>query len=907
MIKLKRNKLIYYLCIVLLIGTACNQNGKKSEQKQIILSSHPEEGEPYSWLMKRAGEVNASGADISSSGFNTDGWMPAVIPGTALTSLVNDGKFPDPYFGQNNMRVNKIIPDIADVGRDFYHFWYRTSFTIPESMDGKRIWMQFDGINYIAHIYLNGQALGDMKGMFLQKKFDITELAKVGQENVLAVSVEPVEYPGTTQSKSKEHVAANENRNGGDGEIGKNVTMLMTAGWDFTFHDGIRDRNTGIWRDVKVFGSGDVQLENPFVKSELPIPELCPARETVSFQLVNSSHKETEAVIEAHIEDTSIHITKKIKLNPGEKREIILSPDEYAELVIDDPQLWWPVNKGEQHLYTLNLKVKVDGKISDELSQRFGIRDIRSDRNTPDGSRIFYVNGKRLFIHGSNWIPEAMLKTSKDRMYAELRYTRQAGINLLRLWGGGISESDYFFDLCDELGILVWHEFWMTGDTKPPVDTTLYYNNVRSTIKRIRNHPSLAYYVSSNEQDNIIDIEPILTHLDGTRGYQVQSECCGVHDGSPYKYENPMQYYDNTASDRGSRIDGFCPEYGTACTPVIESLRKMMPKQDLWPINEETWDYLDGNGFHNMTTKYRTAIEQYGKPKNIEDYAEKGQLVGAVAYRSIWENWNYNKYEYGDRFASGVLFWYHNSPAPQVCSRMWDWYLEPTAALYFSQDALEPIHAQFDFIKNTVSVTNDLYEEYGNLQVRCRVINSDMTTVIEEGALFDLGEDAVKNDVLQLDLSDKPLTPVHFIKLEVYNNLDSLISDSFYWRSTDEYKGPWTVGGPLHGGFESFADLQPTKLTCTQQSRDENGRRYYTVTIQNNSDHLAFFNRLKVMDTTTDNLVNPAFYSDNYFSLLPGESKVVTIDFALNDLENGLSRVELEGFNTDPVVVTEDR
>ncbi len=889
-------RFIYFLIIPIICFYVVGCENQKTEDvtPTIILSSHPSGGDRYNWKMNRVNETEATGAEISKSTFNVESWQPAIVPGTALNSLVANGEFPEPYFGQNNKRINKLIPDIADVGRDFYHFWYRTSFTIPQNFTDKKIWMQFDGINYIADIWLNGHQLGEIKGMFLQKKFDISPYININGENCLAVSVEPVEYPGTMQARSKQNTAANENRNGGDGKIGKNVTMLMSAGWDFTYHDGIRDRNTGIWRDVKVFASGSVVLENPFIKSSLPIPALTPASESISVEVRNTTDQFKNIELIAEIENASVKIRKKISVPAGDKIKVELTPEEYSQLVIENPKLWWPINKGEQHLYTLNLAVKEDGRISDSVSKRFGIRDIRSDRNTPDQSRIFYVNGKRLFIRGANWIPEAMLRTSEERTYAQLRYTKQAGINMLRLWGGGISESDYFFDLCDEMGFLVWHEFWMTGDTNPPEDTTIYFNNVRSTIERIRNHPSLAYYVSSNEQDDILDIKPILTSLDGTRGYQFQSECCGVHDGSPYKYENPMQYYDNTASNRGSRIDGFCPEYGTACLPVIESLNEMMSKEDLWPINKDTWNYLDGNGFHNMTTKYNTAVEQYDKSESIEEYAEKGQMVGAVAYRSIWENWNYNKYEFGDRFASGVLFWYHNSPVKQVCSRMWDWSLEPTAALYFAQDALEPVHAQFDFIKNTVSVYNELYKSFDGLKVKFRLINMDMKTIAEDEATIDLPEDAVVNDIITVDVKNEELSPVHFIKLEVYDKNDDLISDSFYWRSTSKYKGPWTVGGPLQGGFESLQELPQTQLDYSVKKVEEGGKFKFIVDLENRTDKLAFFNRLKVVDKESTKLVRPVFYSDNYFSLLPGETKSIVIEGKADQHEKS---IVLAGFN----------
>lgn len=152
--------------------------------------------------------------------------------------------------------------------------------------------------------------------------------------------------------------------------------------------------------------------------------------------------------------------------------------------------------------------------------------------------------------------------------------------------------------------------------------------NVESTIKRIRNHASLAFYVSSNESSEVSGAHDLITRLDGTRPYQMQSECDGVHDGSPYKQVNPMRHYENTASDRGSRIDGFNHEYGAPTLPVYESLREMMPARDLWPINKDVWDYMDGGGFHLMTTLYTDMVNQYGKPATIEDYCKKAQARG---------------------------------------------------------------------------------------------------------------------------------------------------------------------------------------------------------------------------------------------------------------------------------------
>lgn len=204
--------------------------------------------------------------------------------------------------------------------------------------------------------------------------------------------------------------------------------------------------------------------------------------------MTNPTQRGIKCTVKGEIIGENITFSKDLNLFRGETKEICFTPEEFPQLTIKNPRLWWPIFKGNPELYELKLTVSIDGKVSDETKTRFGIREITSDQNTPDKSRQFYVNGKKLFIRGTNWIPEGMLRTSDERTYAELRYTKQSGINLIRMWAGGIAESDYFFQLCDEMGLLVWQEFWMTGDTKHPQDKDLYLSNVEATVKRLRNH-----------------------------------------------------------------------------------------------------------------------------------------------------------------------------------------------------------------------------------------------------------------------------------------------------------------------------------------------------------------------------------------------------------------------------------
>ncbi len=244
------------------------------EAGALVLRSKEFHGGDYDWQIVRYSHERHYGGAVSDPAFIEHTAYDAIVPGTVLNTLVHHNVYPEPYFGLNNANEKKLIPDLNDVGHDFYTYWFRTEFELSKAFDGKEVMMRFDGINYRAEIWLNGTRLGDMAGMFTRGFFNITDAVNRKGKNVLAVLVRPVDVPGGFRNKFKEVRAAGENRNGGDGQIGKNVTMLMSVGWDFTFSDGIRDRNTGIWKDITIFPVASVELRDPFIKSDLAMPEM---------------------------------------------------------------------------------------------------------------------------------------------------------------------------------------------------------------------------------------------------------------------------------------------------------------------------------------------------------------------------------------------------------------------------------------------------------------------------------------------------------------------------------------------------------------------------------------------------------------------------------------------------------
>lgn len=896
-------RIIYTLSFIVAIFTStfAQEFSKERYYEQVLISTDGHHGK-FNWKMKKADELSDSPERVSSISFEEKDWLPAIVPGTVLNSLVYNGIYPEPYFGLNNKLESHIIPDLYHVGRNFYTYWFRTSFTLsPSTYIGKKTWLQIDGINYRAEIWLNSQMVGNMSGMFYQDRIDITDYIITDQKNILAIKVYPVDVPGTIMPKGKSFGASNEFQNGGNGEIGKNVTMLMTVGWDFAYLDGVRDRNTGIWKDISIYTTGKATLQHPFVKSELSKPYYDNSRQTVSIEVAYpdylKQHEAKRVKVVGEIEGENIRFEKEVSLFRGEVRKITFTPEEFPQLVIKEPRLWWPVNKGKQELYDITFKAFIDEELTDSIHSRFGIREIISDCNTPDQSRTFYINGKPIFIRGTNWLPEYMLRTSNERMYAELRYTAQSGVNLIRLWAGGITESDYFFQLCDELGIMVWQEFWLTGDTKHPYDTELYLKNLISTVKRVRNHASLAYYVCSNESTEMPHVKELLEDLDGTRGYQMESESEGIHDGSPYKQVNIMCHYENTASDRGSRIDGFNPEYGAPCLPTVECLREMMDEKDLWPINKEVWNYSDGNGFHLISTLYKDMVNEYGQSNSIDEFAQKAQFVGALNYKSIWETWNYNKLNYGDRYTSGILYWYHNSPIRQVAGRMWDWSLEPTAALYAAQNACEPLHPQFDYIKNTVSIINDCYQAFYNCKVVAEIYNLDSKKVFsKEMKNITIPENGVINDILKIDFPSN-ISNVHFLKLRLFNDKNKLVGSNFYWRSNSKYKGRNTLTGPTTAKFNDINKLKQTILKTSYRTEITNNKHFIQISLQNSGKHLSFFTQVQWLDENKKP-IRPSFYTDNFISILPNEKVNITIETDMKYLPSGKSYyLVIKGFN----------
>jgi mannosylglycoprotein endo-beta-mannosidase len=843
------------------------------------------------WLAQKASAVAMTGNEITAANAAPSGWLPAVVPGTVLTTLVHNGVYPDPYYGTNN--AANVIPDIYDVGRAFYTYWFYTTFDLPAVPAQSRAWLKLRGINYSANVYLNGRQVNQalLQGMFLRHTLDITDAVRFDGSNRLAIIVYPVDHPGDVANGGQ----------GGDHQIAQDVTAQYVEGWDWMIP--IRDRNTGIWDQVAVGTSGPVALRDPHVVTTLPQGAQGPAVLAVSATLVNTSPLPQPCTLRYVIEGTAR--TLDVTLSPRAAREVAL-----PTLTVTNPRLWWPNGMGAQELYALDLSVTAAGYgLSDGERVTFGIRQITSHVPAPGKGRIFQVNGQPVFIRGGNWIAsDGMLRFSAERYRAEVRFHAQMNLNMIRVWGGSIAERPEFYAACDEFGLLVMQEFWMTGDNNGtfggnpnwPLDHQLYIECAADTVKMLRNHPSLCFWCGGNELNPACqppaDIEAaftktIMPNLDGTRLYVPSSlspaDGIGPGDG-PYGILAPKTFY----TDEFAR-NPLNPEIGSVGTPNVETLRRFLPPAALD-------DFPSGTDVGPVWTAHTyipyadvgvpDQIASYGKPVTIDDFALRAQIVNFVQYRAIFEGYARNMWT----LYSGVLVWKTQNPWTGLRGQLYDYYLDQTGGYFGARKACEPLHVQVNWNDLTFGVINTTSVALSGLVVRYTIYN-----YLSGKPLTQQSQPVPPIAAHTQYISAKPISiandglPIHFIGILLFDRTGALLSENMYWRSAAQPED-----------FSAFQQLPPVALTGNVAVSQDGPEYVLTLRITNPATVVAFFIRLKLMranaPTGTDARVLPSFYDDNYFTLLPGETRQLTIRCARADAGNVAPQLWVAGWNIVP-------
>ncbi len=840
-----------------------------------------------------------------------EGWLEATVPGTVLTTLINNHLEPDPFYGLNNQK----IPDIYTTGREHYTYWFvrdfagsdvigdpKSGFNHRELPAGDQVWLDLRGVNYSCEVWVNGHRLnaGTKQGMFLRQTYNITAAFVAGGMNRLAVLVYPPDPVGNPNGGQ-----------GGDGEIARNVTLQYVAGWDWI--QSIADRNTGIWDKVTLRRTGSVRIRNPHIVTEVPgirwpdAAEQAPALLKVSAELENASTELVEGMLEYELEGQRVAMA--VKLAPGQKMEVQLPAH-----VLQHPRLWWPNGSGKQELYHGMLTfVQEDHSIDIESSRKlykdsdtepldFGVRQLTTSWNTVTNSRQLEVNGQKIFIKGGNWIvSDELLRLSPERYDAEIRFHRDMNLNLIRVWGGALTERPEFYEACDRYGMLVFQDFWNSGDCngrwedpmkkedqwtrrKYPDDHGLFIASAADQVKMLRNHPSLAFWCGGNEITPPEDIftvmkDSLMPALDGTRYFfdysnsdSMSLNTLGGNGDGPYGIQPLSVFW-------GKRTFPFNSEVGSVGTGDYESLERFLPAADLVPPSypgkaDPVWDYHKYIG-------YDSSVYAYGPVKDLRDFGEKAQLVNYDQYRALMEGFSAHMWNW----YTGTIIWKTQNPWTALRGQMYDYYLDVNACLYGLHNGSEPLHIMYDPVTGMTMIANNTFRTHRDLMMQVRVFDMAGKGRMLTQQFFEVGPTIAKSYVpigRQLDGLRKK--EGLFLSLRLVDTKQQIVSDNFYWLpdSTGMYSGLQRMGKAAlvveaHAGAGEASAGEPGAAAGMSAV---GAKSRIVVTLRNPAGGpVAFFNRVSLVDPATKKRLLPVFYSDNYISVLPGESKTILLDY----------------------------
>lgn len=819
------------------------------------------------WKMQMASKVAQAPNIVSSAGFSPDKWFSATIPETALTTLVNNHVYPEPLYGENNRPQN--IPD--SLCRISY--WYRTTFDVPASFKGKNTWLNFDGINYAAEVWINGQNAGEIKGAFTRGIFDITKYASPGKKAVLAVLISPQPHPGIPH----EHTIIK--GTGGNGGISAmdGPTFLCSIGWDWI--PGIRDRNTGIWRKVFLSATGPLKLKDPLVTSDVSVPNLKSADLNVQTTVENISDKIQTGILKGII--GNVVFQQPVKIAPNSTQLLTFSSKTFRQLHIINPKLWWPNGYGPQNLHKLQLSLVLNGQVSDQNTTTFGIRKI--DYKVAQSENLtISVNGVPILCKGGNWgMDEAMKRIPFKRLDAQIRMHKIANYTMIRNWVGQSTNED-FYDLCDKYGLMLWDEFFQPNpsDGPNPADINLYLANVREKIVRYRNHPSIAVWCARNEGYPPANIDSALrkmmAELETHRLYQPSSTAGrGVNSGGPYFWRKPSDYY--------TYNEAFKTEIGSVSIPTLQSIHGMMPEKD-WEVMNDDWAEHDLTSGAQSGLDFRKMIDtRYGKVINLADFTRKSQLANYEAFRAMYEGRN------AKLFApvTGVLTWMSNPAQPSFVWQLYHYDLEPNASLFAARKGCEPVHIQLNEKNGSLQVINNLATPLKNARASLKIFNDKSALIFNHE--FNVSASPSTFTTLDSVKLPSPLPGIYFVQLELKNSVGKLISQNFYWKSNAEDVD----------NLSGLEKLPTAKLNANVQQIIKNGKCMLTVTLKNPGKTIALLAHLQLHRKNSKERVLPVFYSDNYISLVPGESRIITVEADLADLKGDQPMLLIDGWNID--------
>jgi hypothetical protein len=807
------------------------------------------------WETQRSSFVTAKGEEISRADFPDSNWLPASVPATVLANYIAAGAVPDPLYGDNQLQVS-----------DWFFtsdFWYKRVFTVPGNFENKKIRLHFKGINWKADVYVNGIFVGKINGAFTRADFDITKLVQPGSKCAVAILIHKNDNPGEV---TEQHLG---DPDGNGGIIGlDSPTYMAGIGWNWV--PTIRGRNTGITDDVYLSASGEVTLRNPMITTKLNLPDTSRADFEASVELLNSGASPKSGVLQISCRYFSVHLP--VSLEAGESKTVKTDKSIFNQMSVSNPKLWWPNGYGQQDLDKMSFSFSENNEMSDSIAINYGVRQYSYEYN--NGNLHLKVNGYPVIVRGGNWgLPEALLRCSDERYDLLVRLHKDMNLNMIRNWVGQTSD-DAFYDACDRHGIMIFDDFWLANpvDGPHPADEQMFIHNATDKVKRFRNHASLALWAGRNEglPPATLDsaMRNIITVFDKSRHYISNSAESPVTGLGPYENKDPEWYFKN----RGTT---FHTEQGIVSVPSVESMREMMPEKYLWPAND-MW------GLHDWTqprVKIYTddMISRYGTPESIEDFCRKAQMLNMEGPKAMMEAWQSNR-------GPGVLVWMTHPAWPSMICQTYDYSLEPTAAYFALKKGSEPVHILWHPVNNMIQAANNTIHDLTGCNAKAEVYDFNGKLILEKSFRTNLLANSV-TDCFKVDFPSQT-TQIRFIKLTLRDQNNRIISENFYWSSSK------------YLDYKELDNLPEVKLKTSAKKSISKGKNAIEISLENPSPGMAVMIRLKIVDTKTGERILPAFWSDNYFSLVPGESRSVVI--TIENVPKNEPLIVVEGWNITP-------
>jgi exo-1,4-beta-D-glucosaminidase len=893
------------------------------------------------WHMKSSLLVKDEESALSTGKYSTEGWYKAQVPTTVLNTLIRNGVYPNPRLDLNDYLIpdasdefNKkhdlakysYLPDKKNPWKDPY--WFITEFSIPKEETGKVVWLNFNGINYRADVWVNGKKIADssaMAGMFQRFKYNITDYVNRDGNNYVAVKIYQVDHPGTPNTGVQKEVFG-DTRHFSD-DIFKDVTLKISGGWDCA--PVVRDRNMGIYQDVYISFTNEVDIVNPYIITRLPVPDTTSADITITAQVVNVSGKVQKGLLKGKIDlinevdfvtytkkmpgkMESVTFEKEVEVNPGDTVNVTFTSKDFSQLTIKNPYLWWPNGYGQQYLHNLELSYVLDNKVSSKKDVEFGIRELSSNLKEINGEfgRVFYINGKRIFCKGGWLQPDVLLDMDKKRFYDEARLLANANVNLIANEDQPAPREDYM-EAADKYGLMQWGIFYQCFTAVPgevtqhnPLDHNLAIKNSRDILLRYRNNPSLILYAAAVEvtpdedlykklRSSVKELDPSRQFIPATSiwwdwkkltPYIKDDVPTGTTDDKDPDYTwYPLPFYFDKI--REVRWQMFRNELGVPVVPTLSSLKKFIfnlgtdKNNPLFPLDSVWAEHgaWDAGGYAYKA--YHNAIKNiYGfNSTDIADYVRTAQFANADSYRAMYEAAMHRMWD----ITSGVMTWKLNDCWPSVLWQIYDWFLNPNAAYFYMKKACEPVHIQMNANDYRASIINAANRPLNNVKASVKVYDFDLNLKWEKEESFYVSADSYR------EVFAKPviegITPVYFVKLELKDGEGKLLSSNFYWESS---KTPTDLS--------DLKKIKEVKLDLTYNAEKVVNEYHVKVKVKNNTDKISLLNRLAVIKKETGEEVLPTFWDDNYITLMPGEERELEAKFSELDIKDNAFTVIID-------------